>query len=278
MERKLIWSGGAALIGAGLMALFDPNRGRTRRAALRGRASGAAGAIGSAAGKTWRDLRHRTEGAAARGRSLFGSAAAGDDVVQARVRSRIGRKTSHPHAIHVEVQDGRVVLSGPVLAREAETAVACARAVSGVRSVEDRLERFESGEGVPSLQGPGRRIPRRLFRESWSPAARLVGGAAGAALVAAGARRRDWLGGGMAIAGLGLLSRAVANRPMRRLLGLGASRGRVELERSVTVEAPVAGVYDFWRRWENFPRLFDHVRDVRDEGGGWTRWRVKAPD
>jgi uncharacterized membrane protein len=278
MERKLIWSGGTALIGAGLMALFDPNRGRARRAALRGRASGAAGAIGTAAGKTWRDLRHRTEGAAARGRSLFGSGAGGDDVVTARVRSRLGRVTSHAHAIQVRVADGRVVLSGPVLAREAEAAVDCARAVAGVLSVEDRLERFESGEGIPSLQGPDRPVSRRLFRENWSPAARLLGGAVGAALVAAGARRRDWLGGGMALAGLGLLSRAASNRPMRRLIGLGPSSSRVELRRSIAVEAPIASVYGLWRRWENVPRFFAHVRDVRDEGGGWTRWRVTAAD
>jgi len=34
MNRKMFWTGGA-LMGAGLMALFDPNRGKGRRAVLR---------------------------------------------------------------------------------------------------------------------------------------------------------------------------------------------------------------------------------------------------
>jgi uncharacterized membrane protein len=277
MLRKLFWTSGAALMGAGLMALFDPNRGRTRRATLRNRATGAAGAVGSAAGKTWRDLRHRAEGAAARGRSVFARAAGADGVLVARVRSRIGRLTSHPRAIGVEAEDGRVVLSGPVLASEAETLVAGARSVPGVESVEDRLERFERADGVPALQGPARRVSRRLLRQNWSPTARLVGGAAGAALAVAGARRRDWIGGGMAIVGLGVLTRAATNRPVKRMLRVRGSRAHVDVRKSIAIEAPVSGVYEFWRHWENFPRFFEHVRAVRDEGGGWTRWTVSGP-
>src|SRR6187549_3278845 len=75
MSRKAFWAGGA-LLGAGLMALFDPNRGRRRRVVLRDKAAGAAGAVGTAAGKTWRDLRNRAGGVAARGRALLGRDAA----------------------------------------------------------------------------------------------------------------------------------------------------------------------------------------------------------
>jgi uncharacterized membrane protein len=276
MDRKTFWAGGA-LIGAGLMALFDPGRGRRRRALLRDRAAGAADAVGNAAGKTWRDLRHRAEGVAARGRGLFDREAAGSDALAARVRSRIGRLTSHPRAISVEARDGAVVVSGPILAREAEGVIAGVRAVRGVVSVEDRLDLHERAEGIPALQGPGRRRRRELLRESWSPTARLIGGAAGVGLIVAGARRRGWLGGGMAAAGVGLLSRAATNRPARRLLGLARSRANVEVRKEISIGAPIEEVYAFWERWENFPRFFEHVRDVRDEGGGWTRWTVAGP-
>jgi len=276
MDRKTFWAGGA-LVGAGLMALFDPNRGRRRRALLRDKATGAADVVGTAAGKTWRDLRNRAEGVAARGRGLFDHEVAGSDALAARVRSRIGRLTSHPHAISVEARDGAVVLSGPIIAREAEGVIAGVRAVRGVVSVEDRLELHESAEGVPALQGPGRRRPRGLLRENWSPTARLLGGAAGAGLIVAGARRRGWLGGAMAVAGLGLLSRAATNRPARRLLRLARSRANVEVRKEISIAAPISEVYAFWQRWENFPRFFEHVRDVRDEGGGWTRWTVAGP-
>lgn len=276
MSRKAFWAGGA-LLGAGLMALFDPNRGRRRRVILRDKAAGAAGAVGTAAGKTWRDLRNRAGGVAARGRALLGRDAAAGGALEARVRSRLGRLTSHPHAISVEAGEGRVVLSGPVLAREADAVVAGVRSVAGVSDVEDRLERHERANGIPALQGPARRRPRGPLRENWSPTARLIFGAAGAGLVVAGARRRDWLGGGMAVLGLGVLSRAATNRPVRRMLGLTASRDSVDVRKSMTIETPVAEVYAFWQRWENFPRFFEHVRDVRDEGGGWTRWTVAAP-
>jgi len=276
MSRKAFWAGGA-LLGAGLMALFDPNRGRRRRVVLRDKAAGAAGAVGTAAGKTWRDLRNRAGGVAARGRALLGRDAATGGALEARVRSRLGRLTSHPHAISVEAGEGRVVLSGPVLAREADAVLAGVRSVPGVSDVEDRLERHERANGIPALQGPARRRPRGLLRENWSPTARLIFGATGAGLVVAGARRRDWLGGGMAVLGLGVLSRAATNRPVRRMLGLAASRDSVDARQSISIETPVAEVYAFWQRWENFPRFFEHVRHVRDEGGGWTRWTVAAP-
>jgi hypothetical protein len=80
MDRKTFWAGGA-LVGAGLMALFDPNRGRRRRALLRDKATGAADVVGTAAGKTWRDLRNRAEGVAARGRGLFDHEVAGSDAL-----------------------------------------------------------------------------------------------------------------------------------------------------------------------------------------------------
>jgi len=283
MNRKMFWTGGA-LMGAGLMALFDPDRGKGRRTVLRDKAASAAGAVGKGAGKTWRDLRHRAQGAAARARTLVDRVDRRGDVLAARVRSRLGRLTSHPRAITVAADGSNVTLSGQVLAAEAEAVLAGVRAVPGVEAVEDRLVRYETANGIPALQGgrnssvtgSARRRSMLPMRESWSPTARLFGAVAGAVLVAAGVRRRGWLGGGMAALGLGLLSRSAANRPMRRLVRLGRSRANIDVRKSVTLAAPVSQVYEFFERWENLPRVFEHVRDVRDEGGGWTRWTVAS--
>ena len=275
MNRKMFWTGGA-LMGAGLMALFDPDRGKGRRAALRDKAASAAGAVGKEAGKTWHDLRHRAQGAAARARTLVDRKDRGGDVLAARVRSRLGRVTPHLRAITVAADGANVTLSGPVLAAEVDAVLAGVRAVPGVEAVEDRLERYETANGIPALQGPARKRSRAPLRESWSPTARLLGGVAGAVLIAAGVRRRGWLGGGMAALGLGLLSRSASNRRLGRLLRIGRSRAHVDVRRSITLAAPVSQVYDFFERWENLPRVFEHVRDVRDEGGGWTRWTVAS--
>jgi uncharacterized membrane protein len=80
---------------------------------------------------------------------------------------------------------------------------------------------------------------------------------------------RDWalLGGFVAAmaAGLWLLRRA-----------RGGGRG-VEVMRTMTVEAPVDRVYEFWNDFENFPRFLSHVREVRRTGPDRTHWVVNGP-
>jgi uncharacterized membrane protein len=80
---------------------------------------------------------------------------------------------------------------------------------------------------------------------------------------------RDWmlLGGfaGAIAAGLWLLRR-----------GRGDERG-IEVTRTMTVEAPVERVYEFWSDFENFPRFMSHVREVRRTGPDRTHWVVAGP-
>lgn len=60
--------------------------------------------------------------------------------------------------------------------------------------------------------------PARRDADRWEPAMRLVAGVAGGALVAYGVTRRSPLAALVGAAGLGLLARAVANKPLRQLL------------------------------------------------------------
>src|SRR5579872_4832667 len=62
-----------------------------------------------------RDLFRRAQGAADETFSLLAPKPASDQVLRDRVRSRLGRATSHSHAIEVEAKDGWVTLKGPVL-------------------------------------------------------------------------------------------------------------------------------------------------------------------
>jgi len=82
-------------------------------------------------------------------------------------------------------------------------------------------------------------------------------------------RTRDWaLLGGFAVAlgaGLWLLRRS-----------RGARRG-IEVVRSMTVEAPVERVYEFWNDFENLSRFMSHVREVRRIGPDRTHWVVNGP-
>jgi uncharacterized membrane protein len=56
-----------------------------------------------------------------------------------------------------------------------------------------------------------------------------------------------------------------------------ARRGEIEVVRTVTIDAPVERVYEFWNDFENFPRFMSHVREVRRLGADRTRWVVAGP-
>jgi hypothetical protein len=94
----------------------------------------------------------------------------GDDLLEARVRARLGRLVSHPGSVEVVVHGGRVTLIGPVLAEEVGTLLAGVRRVRGVEAVIDELEAHESGARVPGLQGGARRA--QALRSRFTPGGR----------------------------------------------------------------------------------------------------------
>lgn len=224
--------GGA--LGAGLMWFLDVQSGTRRRAILRDKALRYGHRAGDAAEIVGRDLFNRSQGVVATVRGRLRADDADDEVLRERVRSKLGRVCSHPHAIEVAVHDGRVALRGPVLSRERRRIVRAIRLVRGVAGVEDALEVHREAD-VPALAGGARRIPlTELGQEVWSPAVRFLVGSVGAGVVSAGLRRGGVLGIGAALLGGGALARSLTNEPTRRLYGLVGRRGRgvgdVEIE------------------------------------------------
>ena len=107
-----------AAAGAAGMFLFDPQQGPRRRAMLRDQAVRRYGEACEFMDVASRDLRHRARGTAAAFRALTDRRPISDTQLVARVRSRLGRYSSHPRAIEVSAHGGTVVLSGPILAAE----------------------------------------------------------------------------------------------------------------------------------------------------------------
>ncbi len=165
MEKQHWTLLGGVGLGAGLMFLLDPDQGRRRRALMRDKAVHSVNVTGTALRKTSRDVGNRARGLAARVEGRVHSDRASEEVLEARVRSQLGRAVSHPGAIEVRVEDGRVILSGPVLAGEVDDLLSTVRKVRGVRSVESGLEVHAEPGDVPALQGgPARpRARRRLL-------------------------------------------------------------------------------------------------------------------
>lgn len=265
--------------GAGAMYLLDPDRGARRRSLLRDQGVHAGNKLSDGLAATARDARNRTVGAAAELRSRFRHDEASDDVLHDRVRAAIGRVVSHPGAITVTVSQGRVTLSGHILADDVDDLIKRVGKARGVSEVRNELEIHRTADGVPALQGVGRPRQQRpeLLQENWAPATRLIVGTIGGLVALKGIRNKGPVGRTLTLAGLGLLVRAATNLPPRRLVDLGSGRRGIDVQKTITVAAPVDQVWELWNNFENFPRFMSHVREVRKLDEGMSHWVAVGP-
>jgi uncharacterized membrane protein len=274
-------------IGAGLMYVLDPYSGARRRALVRDKLVHLSRALRVGAFRTERDVWYRTRGLAHRVRSRIQPGPAPDDeILLAHIRAEIGRYVSHPRSIDAAVRGGAVTLSGPILEREVPHLLIAIRRIRGVRNIDNRLEAHANGDRIPALQGEGqaKRVPPfdMFGREHWPPAARLLASSIGAFLVLHGRDRRREHGGLTGIAsvaaGAALLLRAVTNSSMRSILGVADGGHAIDLQRTFTIHAPIERVFALWTNVRQFPRVMEHVLEVRPhDGGGRSRWTVAGP-
>lgn len=264
-------------LGAGLAYLLDPNGGRRRRAYIRDQAVHQATAVRRAIPVAATDLMNRSRGLASEIASRFRREPVSERILEERVRSAMGRVVSHPHAIQVRAENGRIILSGPVLSAEEDQLLSTAAAVRGVSAVENQLERHQDAGRIPALQGGASRSGRiGSARENWPPATRLLAGAAGGALAATGMTRKGAAGAAMGILGTALLIRAMTNLPADRLMGAGAGRRAIDFRKTLNINASPEEVFAFCSMWENFPRFMTHVREIKGEGQR-SHWVVDGP-
>lgn len=207
--------------GAGLMYLLDPDLGNRRRALVRDQLVRACHVTGDAMDATSRDVRNRARGVVAELRSRLLPGDVSDDVLQERVRARLGQVIRYAHAVDVAVDDGRVTLRGPALTDDVARIVRRVGRVPGVRDVDNRLEPHAEPGDVPGLQGVrasegGEVLP--LMRGTLSPTARLVSGVGGALLALWGLRRLGATGVPVATIGMALLARGTGNPALTELM------------------------------------------------------------
>ena len=260
--------------------LLDPDRGRRRRALVRDKVHSAMTDSTDLLDRAARDISFRAQGLRAMALRPFKRNEVPDDLALIeRVRARMGRVVSHPHAVQVGARSGRVVLSGPILASEAQALRAAVHSVEGVSEVEDHLVIHERPDSIPSLQGgvprPGMRP--ELLQENWSPSLRLAAMVGGGLLALYGMRQRTATRFVLTGVGLGLAARGAANVPLSRVAGVARSDRGIEMEKSIHIEASPEVIYDTWLDCTNFPQFMSHVKEVTDLGEGRTHWIVKGP-
>jgi len=212
--------------GAGFMYVFDPDRGKRRRALILDQAVHAANTTSEAMRVVSRDASNRTRGVVASMQSWLSRGSVSDEVLEERIRSRLGMVARHPGSIEVSVKDGQVTLRGPVLADEVDYLLRRVSRVSGVTNVLSQLDVHQEAGDVPGLQG-GPSEPRRgeqfeLMQVSWSPTVRFLMGMAGGALAIYGAAERTLYGATLTAVGLALLSRGLTNWELSRLIGVSS--------------------------------------------------------
>jgi len=207
-----------SLLGAGVMYLLDPVRGARRRAAVADRVWHVLRTERALFDRARRDVANKLRGTIdqLRRRRQVPPAPVTDDILDLRVRSKLGHCVSHARAVLVDVVDGHVTLAGPILAHEADHLISEIASIRGVKEVLDALDRHKTPDGVPALQGEGKSIRRR--RVTWSPITQLLAVATGSAMVTWGLLvRRGTLGMLIAAAGGALAARGTVNRPLDQL-------------------------------------------------------------
>ncbi len=277
--------GGAAL-GALAMYVADPSQGRRRRALMQDKMVSATHKTSRMMNQTLRDTQHRLTGLQAEARRMISARQAkpiDDHVLEARVRSRLGRAMPHLTGIEVSARHGEVNLSGNISHEDEESLLDAVEAIPGVDAVRCNLEWHEVGAGRRMLQGAGLSGRSPLW----------IAGALGAGLLTwYGLTRREPLGLLAGAASLGLISRGGMLASLASSLGYRdalravtgetqagehAGTGAFEAERTIEISAPPEVVFDVWSRYENFPHFMSHVIEVRDLGQNRSHWVVQGP-
>jgi uncharacterized membrane protein len=267
-------------LGAGLMYLLDPERGARRRARIREQAIHSTRKTSSLFYKASRDVSNRTHGMVAILRSFFsGDQMVDDSIIIARIRSKLGRYVSHPHAIEVTSSNGIVTLSGLVLEHEVGKLLLNIRRISGIKELKNSLKIHKQNDNIPSLQGGTPRLGEKLdiFQTNWAPATRVIAGCAGLGLFYFGTKKESRPSLLLRIFGVSIFLRSLTNLEFKKLFGLSRTRNAIGVQKILHIDAPVEKVYEFWSNFENFPSFMTDVREVRVHSNLQSHWTVAGP-
>ena len=119
---------------------------------------------------------------------------------------------------------------------------------------------------------PDQSANRRDLDDDVMNLARILSVTAGGALAIYGLTRRSKAGTAMAAAGGALLYSGISGKTP-----FGGEAQSIEVVRAVTINRPLADVYNFWRQLENLPRFFRHLEAVEPRGERRSHWTARGP-
>jgi uncharacterized membrane protein len=264
---------GGAAFGVSLMYIADPILGKRRRAIARDAAVHSAKIAGRAIDITSRDMTHRLKGVFEETKSLFKHEPIDDEILADRVRTAVGRVSSHPN-VEVLVENGCVTLLGPIVDREERQVLKAAKSVKGVCGVVNRMKPHQPLDLTATQASREQQLD--IMQRHWSPATRIIVGAIGISAAASGIR--GGVSGALTrVVGLNLLLRAATNIEFKRLVGFKAGWRAVDIQKTIKIAAPIERVYSLWKEYENFPLFMSRIQEVRDLGNARSHWIVIGP-
>ena len=259
---------GGAAAGALLMYMLDPDRGSARRATSTTALRSAGSRTGSALGNAWHGIGERI-GTMAReaghtASDLIDDAATGAGRLMDETGSRASRmlESSKPNGSAQRALENTYDSASRMAGEAGARADAAASRFS-------RMASQAAGKAMGALHMESRDDLSALLR---NPA--VVGGGL---LGLFGLMRRSPMAAALGLAGLALATRS-SGGGLASMFGLGGGRGqRIDLEKSIRIDASPDDVYELWSNYENFPRFMSHVLEVRDLGRRRSHWVVQGP-
>lgn len=248
----------AAGLGAVAMYFLDPERGQQRRQVVKRRTERLSREVSHFWDATSRDISNRVEGLKHEIQHAADDEPIPDEILEQRVRSRIGHAVANPRTIEVSAHEGKITLSGTALERELDRLIAAVWATRGVFGVENQLEVVPAPDIekiAPSASADG------LTRNSCS--------LAGSALMLAGLKRRGKLRAGLALAGGVLLARGLWQE------GKGLAGPDVTAESVILIDAPQDEVFALLADFREYAQFLPGIESVEDLGAGRFQWNAR---
>jgi len=291
---------GGAAAGALLMYMLDPDRGSARRststAALRNAGSRTGSVLGNAlhgVGERIGSLAHEAGDSASQ---LF-------DKASSRAGKLYDKAGSAASNVYDKASSGASDLAaeaGTRASRAVEAAKPNGAAQRAWNDTVDGVSHMASSAGS-ELDVAGSRLGRLASqagssvmgalhlndRDDLAALLRNPAVVSGGLLGIFGLMRRSPLVGALGLAGLALAARSLGDQRtggqsggglLAGLLGSRAGSGkRIDLEKTIRIDASPDDVYELWSNYENFPRFMSHVVEVRDTGRRRSHWVVQGP-
>lgn len=246
----------AAGLGAVAMYFLDPERGQQRRQVVKQRTDKLSKEVNHFWDATSRDISNRVVGLKYELQHAADDEPIPDDILEQRVRSRIGHAVANPRTIEVTAHEGKITLSGTALEREMDRLIAAVWATRGVFGVENQMEVVP----VPDIE--------KIAPSSSDDLTRNTCSLAGSALMLAGLKRRGKLRAGLALAGGVLLARGLWQE------GKGLTGSDVTAENVILIDAPQDEVFALLADFRQYAQFLPGIESVEDLGAGRFQWNA----